>query len=70
MTSQRIAIIEEMMTKVVDDNVLRMRTSQIQNIQADNEKRKRSEDQKKKKADIHAELLLKGVLHVDKERFE
>ena len=61
---QRIAIFENIMAKVDDPNIRRMRSKQIQNARSEGEYRIENEEKNRKKADIGADLLVKGVLHV------
>ena len=55
-----------MIENATDDKIIRMRNSQLNKIRTDYENQESAMRETMKKADIHTNLLVKGMLHVDK----
>jgi len=62
---QREAVFIEMIRKAEDERIQRMRHSQLDKLRFDFEKQKKEISSVKEKADIHSNLLVKGVVHVE-----
>ena len=63
--NQRDAIVRQQISAATDEKIIRMRTSQRDNIRKKYDQQIRAVDDIIKKVDIHTDLLVKGVLHVD-----
>ena len=61
---QREAIYMDMIERQTDDKIIRMRTSQLLKLRNDHEEQKKRMREAASKADIHTDLLVRGVLHV------
>lgn len=64
-SSQQEAIVRDMIDKATDDKIKVMRQSQLQNIINRNQKQQDEINAAIGKADIHTDLLVRGVLYVD-----
>lgn len=62
---QRERILKGMIEPASDEKIIRMRTSQLNKLTNDFEDQKKSLKDTISKADIHTNLLIRGVLHVD-----
>lgn len=62
---QRELILKDMKESASDEKIIRMRMSQLNKLTNDFEEQKRSLKETISKADIHTNLLVRGVLHVD-----
>ena len=62
---QRELIIRGMIQNATDEKIIRMRTSQLNKLKVDYENQERTMQETISKADIHTNLLIKGVLHVE-----
>ena len=62
---QREIIIRGMINNATDDKIIRMRTSQLNKLRIDYENQENIMKDTILKADIHTNLLIKGVLHVE-----
>lgn len=65
--NQRDAIFRNMIINAADDKIRRMRKSQLDKLKSDFNAQKKAMDETIKKADIHTNLIIKGVLHVERE---
>lgn len=65
--NQREAILKKMINEAEDEKILRMRKSQLDKLNCDFNTQKKDMEDTIKKADIHTNLIIKGVLHVEKE---
>ena len=63
--NKREVILRGMIERAEDDKIRRMRTSQLDKLISDFAKQKKVMDETIGKADIHTNLLVKGILHVD-----
>lgn len=63
--TNRETILKGQINNATDEKILRMRTGQLDNMRKAYEKQKKVFEEAIKKADIHSELLVKGVLHVE-----
>jgi hypothetical protein len=64
-TTKREIVIKGQITNATDERILRMKTAQLENLRRNYEKQKRALEDTIQKADIHTQLLVKGVLHVE-----
>ena len=62
---QREIIIRGMIQNATDEKIIRMRTSQLNKLRVDFENQEKTMKDTISKADIHTNLLIKGVLHVE-----
>jgi len=62
---QRETVFTEMIRKTDDERIQRMRHSQLDKLRFDFEKQKKEISSVKEKADIHTNLLVRGVVHVE-----
>ena len=62
---QRELIIRGMIQNATDEKIIRMRTSQLNKLKIDYENQEKTMQETISKADIHTNLLVKGVLHVE-----
>lgn len=62
---QRELILKGMIDSATDEKIIRMRTSQLNKLTNDFEYQKKSLKETISKADIHTNLLVRGVLHID-----
>lgn len=62
---QRELIIRGMIQNATDEKIIRMRTSQLNKLKVDYENQEKTMKDTISKADIHTNLLIKGVLHVE-----
>ena len=62
---QRELIIRGMIQNATDEKIIRMRTSQLNKLKVDYENQEKIMQETISKADIHTNLLVKGVLHVE-----
>lgn len=62
---QREAIVKAQIQDAEDEKIIRMRRAQLDKLTADYEAQQRQMNETVSKADIHTELLVKGVLHVE-----
>ena len=62
---QQEAIVRTQINSVTDEKIKRMRTSQLENITKKYNAQIKKVDETVEKVDIHTNLLVKGVLHVD-----
>ena len=62
---QRELIIRGMIQNATDEKIIRMRTSQLNKLKVDYENQEKIMKDTISKADIHTNLLIKGVLHVE-----
>ncbi len=62
---QRELIIRGMIQNATDEKIIRMRTSQLTKLKVDYENQEKTMQETLSKADIHTNLLVKGVLHVE-----
>jgi hypothetical protein len=62
--TKREIIIKGQIANATDERILRMRTSQLDNLRKKYEEQKKILEDTIKKADIHTQPLVKGVLHV------
>lgn len=62
---QREAIVKAQILDAEDEKIIRMRRAQLDKLTADYEAQQRQMNETVSKADIHTELLVKGVLHVE-----
>lgn len=63
--NQRLAIFRTMINNAEDEKIKRMRQSQIEKLEKDYKLQEKSMNETIAKADIHTNLLVKGILHVD-----
>lgn len=63
--TKRERIIKEQIAAAKDEKILRMRTAQLENLRKHFEEQRKHFEEIIKKADIHTQLLVKGVLHVE-----
>lgn len=63
--TQREMIYRNMIQSATDEKILRMRTSQLEKLKKDYDAQKKSTEETIQKADIHTNLLVRGVLHVE-----
>lgn len=59
------AVLKAMIEKAEDPKIVRMRESQLSNLEKDNKDQVEQIDMALEKADIHTNLLLKGILHIN-----
>lgn len=64
-STKREIIIKGQIANATDDRILRMRTSQLENLLKRYEEQKKVLEDTIQKADIHTQLLVKGVLHIE-----
>lgn len=64
-TNKQERILRTDISKQEDERIIRMKTSQLENLLAKFEEKKREMDETVSKAEIKTNLLVKGVLHVD-----
>ncbi len=64
-TTKRELIFKGQIANATDDRILRMRNSQLDNLRKQYEDQKQSLEEIVKKADIHTQPLIKGVLHIE-----
>ncbi|WP_022757460.1 helicase-related protein [Butyrivibrio fibrisolvens] len=64
-TTKREIIIKGQIDSASDERIIRMRTSQLENLRKKYEEQKRELEDTIKRADIHTQPLIKGVLHVE-----
>lgn len=62
---QRELILRGMIENATDEKIIRMRNSQLNKIRIDYKNQESAMRETMKKADIHTNLLVKGVLHVE-----
>lgn len=62
---QREAIIKGQISSAEDEKIIRMRTAQLEKLTADYESQQRQMNETVATADIHTDLLVRGVLHVE-----
>jgi len=63
-TTKREIIIKGQIANATDERILRMRTAQLDNLRNHYEEQKKILEDTIKKADIHTQQLVKGVLHI------
>ena len=63
--TNREMILKGQINNATDEKILRMRTGQLENMRKAYDKQKKVFEEAIQKADIHSELLVKGVLHVE-----
>lgn len=63
--NQREAIFRNMIKNAEDERIIRMRQSQLDKLTADFEEQQRKIDETVKRVDIHTNLQVKGILHVE-----
>lgn len=63
--NQQEAIVRGQISAATDDKIRRMRTSQLENIIKKYNAQRKSVDETVAKVDIHTNLLVRGILHVD-----
>jgi hypothetical protein len=63
--NQREAIFRNMIKNAEDERIIRMRQSQLDKLTADFETQQRKIDETVKRVDIHTNLQVKGILHVE-----
>lgn len=63
--NQRLAIFRAMINNAEDEKIKRMRQAQLDKLEKDYKIQEKSMNQIIAKADIHTNLLIKGILHVD-----
>lgn len=63
--NQREAIFRNMIKNAEDERIIRMRQSQLDKLTADFEAQQRKIDETVKRVDIHTNLQVKGILHVE-----
>lgn len=63
--NQRLAIFRAMINNAEDEKIKRMRQSQLDKLEKDYKVQEKSMNETIAKADIHTNLLVKGILHVD-----
>lgn len=64
-TTKREIIIKGQIASASDERIIRMRTSQLDNLRKKYEEQKRELEDTIKRADIHTQPLVKGILHVE-----
>lgn len=64
-TTKREIIIKTQIVNTIDEKILRMRNAQLANLRKHYEEQKKTLEDTIRKADIHTQLLVKGVLHVE-----
>lgn len=64
-TTKREIIIKAQIANTIDEKILRMRNAQLDNLRKHYEEQKKTLEDTVRKADIHTQLLVKGVLHVE-----
>lgn len=64
-SNQQEAIVRAQIASATDDKIKRMRESQLENLKNKYEEQKRRVEESISRADIHTNLLVRGVLHVD-----
>lgn len=62
--NQQETIVRAQIDVATDDKIKRMRVSQLENLKKKYEEQKRTVEETISKADIHTNLLIRGVLHV------
>ena len=62
--NQQETIVRAQIDAATDDKIKRMRVSQLENLKKKYEEQKRTVEETISKADIHTNLLIRGVLHV------
>lgn len=65
--TQREAILKNMLVNAEDEKIRRMRQSQLNKLISDFKTQENQMKELINKADIHSNLIIKGVLHVDRE---
>lgn len=63
--TQREMIYRNMIQDATDEKIIRMRTSQLEKLKKDYDSQKKQTEDTIHKADIHTNLLVRGVLHVE-----
>ena len=63
--NQQETIVRAQIDAATDDKIKRMRVSQLENLKKKYEKQKRMVEETINKADIHTNLLVRGILHVE-----
>ena len=58
-------MIKGQIAKAEDERILRMKNTQLENTRSDYESQKGKLTETITKADIHTQVLVKGVLHVE-----
>ena len=64
-SNQQETIVRSQIDAATDEKIKRMRVSQLENLKKKYEEQKRMVEETISKADIHTNLLVRGVLHVD-----
>lgn len=64
-SNQQETIVRSQIDMATDEKIKRMRLSQLENIKKKYEEQKKMVEETISKADIHTNLLVRGVLHVD-----
>lgn len=64
-TTKREIIIKGQIAAATDERILRMRNAQLENLRKHYEEQKKVLEDTVKKADIHTQPLVKGVLHIE-----
>lgn len=64
-TTKREKIIKEQISKTMDEKICRMKKAQLENLHRYYEEQKKLLEETIKKADIHTQLLIKGVLRIE-----
>lgn len=64
-SNQQETIVRSQIDTATDEKIKRMRVSQLENIKKKYEEQKKMVEETISKADIHTNLLVRGVLHVD-----
>lgn len=62
---QREAIVKTQISNAEDEKIIRMRRAQLDKLTSDFDAQQRKMNETISKADIHTELLVKGILHVE-----
>ena len=62
---QREAIVRAQLEAAEDEKILKMRTRQLENLISKYQTQMKQIDDTVSKVDIHTNLLIRGVLHVD-----
>lgn len=62
---QREAIVKSQVSNAEDEKIIRMRRAQLDKLTSDFDAQQRKMNETISKADIHTELLVKGILHVE-----
>lgn len=63
--NQRLAIFKTMISSAEDENIIRMRTAQLDKLEKDYKEQETKINDVIGKVDIHTNLLIRGVLHID-----